>query len=1554
MTRSQKSILILTFLTSFFSVFEGISQTIPGEPSFIYNKFSGKVLGVGEEILANWVKLDDTNDAVTYTGGWETFRGNPGFKATEHYATTKGASAKFTFTGVKARYYGYLRGDLDIAEIRVDGEFVANVNCYQGTAYDVMLFETALLPYGEHTLEVLSTGERATDYEIIIDAFEYAKDTVQVLSVEQKTFTGDATQSWTAVDKGNSYFQLINAENGKALTAGSAGNDRIVRLADPDDSDNQLWKKNAGDSYYSGLVNKADSRLLDLKEESTAEGVICNQADENSSSNTQQWGVWSISNKTDIVTPKYQDLYKIVSTTGLAIDNNGSLADNSTFGLQADDAVTNSDQQWMFTDCGGGYYTLTNITSNKNMDNAAGSVADGNNMVQWGANSGNPNQHWKLTYYGSFYTLTNESSGKNLDSRKIASNGVLCQYSADPSNASQQWKILKIGEREHHDWEDENIFAINKEDGHATSIPFASVEELKADPTWEKPWETPNSSRFMSLNGSWKFNWVKQPSERPTDFYKTDYDVSSWNTIPVPSNWEMQGYGTPIYTNITYPHANMPPYIVSQAGYTNATEPNPVGSYRRAFALPENWDGSQVFLHFDGAYSAMYVWINGQKVGYSQGANNDAEFDITTYVQQGENIIACEVYRWSDGSYLEDQDMFRLSGIHRDVYIYSTPKLRVRDFFIQSEFDGDDFSNAIVSVSADIQNLASTTSGASSLEISLLDVTGAEVLAVSKAIDQVAANGENSVSLTGSVTNPKLWSAEVPNLYSAILVLKDDQDKVLEVLSCKYGFRKIEIKNQRVYINNQAVYFKGVNRHDTHPVFGKAIPVESMIQDIELMKRNNINTVRTCHYPNDPKMYALYDYYGLYIMDEADIECHGNSSLSNNPTWKAAFVDRMVRMVERDKNHPSVMFWSMGNESGNGRNFYAVYDAAKAIDASRPVHYEGKNDAADFDSQMYPDLVDAARNDAANTPRPYFFCEYAHAMGNAPGNLKEYWDLIENSNRIIGGCIWDWVDQGLIKYGEDPNKYYFGGDFGDTPNDANFCMNGVVTPDRKSTAKLLEVKKVYQYIKIKPQNLANKEIVVENNYGFLNLNDYSLDWSVVKDGIVVETGSIDLPAVDPGDATTLSLSYETDISDESEFFLDFAIKMKQSSIWAEAGHVVATEQIRLTERPSVEAVDPAGLGILSIDENSTDYLIKGSDFSVTFNKSKGELTSLIYAGDEMIFNGEGLALSFYRQIDNDRNSPRPQGFSTISKSSLEVTPSADSKSVVVVAQMKAQNNLGEFPYSLKYTIWGNGAIDVDVQISNTANFGEMSRIGLQMAISSGIENVKWYGRGPQESYVDRKYSAHFGVYENTVDGLLEHYARAQSNGNREDVRWLELANQSGAGLKVTSMDKLNFTALHFTDNDLWDAVHDFALDGVKRDEVILNLDYMQKGLGNSSCGPDVLEEYKIPGNTEYEYSFRIESLKELVTDAKDIKKKTREVIVYPNPVSNVLNFSFIGFSVNEAKVKLYTMSGKTIGSYSCPKQESGMEIPVKHLESGVYFYRFETESDTVCGKFIKQ
>ena len=1014
------------------------------------------------------------------------------------------------------------------------------------------------------------------------------------------------------------------------------------------------------------------------------------------------------------------------------------------------------------------------------------------------------------------------------------------------------------------EWENEQIFAINKEQGHCTYIPFPSTGSLKSDKYFHKPWETPSSSYYQSLNGMWKFHWVKEPSERPVDFYKADYDVSLWKEIPVPSNWEMHGYGTPIYTNITYPFKNRPSLILPQEGYTNEKEVNPVGSYRKTFAIPENWNDKMVFLHFDGVYSGMYVWINGQKVGYSQGANNDAEFNITQYLKKGENTIAVEVYRWTDGSYIEDQDMFRLSGIHRDVYLYATPKLHVRDFHINSEFLGNNYNSSDFKVAAFVRNYGDKPAESHGIEITLLDPSGNTVAVLSKEINTINPKDEKEIRFESPVTRPELWSAENPVLYSIIISLKDSGGNEIEAMTSKFGFRKIEIKNKRVYINNESVFFKGVNRHDTHPQFGRAVTVESMEKDVIMMKQHNVNTIRTSHYPNSSKMYAMFDYYGLYTMDEADLECHGNHSLSENLSWQPAFLDRITRVIQRDRNHPSVIFWSLGNESGAGKNLEAMYNKAKEMDASRPVHYEGNNEYADIDSHMYPNIPRMMSFDQMESEKPYFLCEYAHSMGNATGNLFEYWDYIENnSQRMIGACVWDWADQAINKPGEPTNHYFYGGDFGDKPNDVDFVCNGLITPDRRVTAKLLELKKAYQYIKCRGVALNAGKIEIENRYDFINLNRFDINWSIVKNGASIESGVIHSADLEPNGKTTLTVPYRTRIETNSEYFLNIYICLKESVPWAEEGHVVASEQFSLNARPGIESVNISDLDKIVLLSGINNLEISGNNFKVVFNSESGMISSLLYGTKEMIFNGKGLTFNWYRSVSNDAYTDLTCYETTYGKPVFTYKVDDSEKFVTILTDINvsiaAKSGPVIIPCLVKYTIYSNGLIDVTAGFTKPANGDIIRRMGLQVVMPPGMENIEWYGRGPVENYSDRKHASFIGLYDTTVTGMeKEHYVRSQSMGNREEVRWFCITDENNRGIKVTSKDNMCFSALHFTDEALWNARHDFELDKIRKRETFVNIDCIQQGLGNASCGPPPLMQYMIPVNIPLHYSFRLE------------------------------------------------------------------------------------------------
>lgn len=1163
-------------------------------------------------------------------------------------------------------------------------------------------------------------------------------------------------------------------------------------------------------------------------------------------------------------------LYRISSPSGLVIDSRESFEDNAKLYLSKKEEGKRG-QIWKIQKLPNGTYMISNPYSNYALDNGNVHTGPGSPIVQWIESKSNGNQHWKIQITGTgACQITQRVSGMTLAYAGEEKEGALV---SQIPNSSQLWRLedtsLKTSDdytiRGNTEWENETIFAVNKEVGHVTYIPYPNVAKLKEDPRFGQPWLESKSSYYLSLNGDWKFHWVKQPSERPVDFYKTDYDVSKWKEIHVPSNWEMLGYGTPIYTNFTYPYANRPPLILPQRGYTNEKEPNPVGSYRRNFTVPSDWGDKEVILHFDGVYSGIYVWINGEKVGYSEGANNDAEFKITKYLKKGENSIAVEAYRWTDASYIEDQDMFRLSGIHRDVFLYAVPKTHIYDYHLDSKFTGNDFSKGEFSIRAQVRNYDEKSSGNQKFQISLLDPKGNIIKTLNQKI-QVGGHQSSDVLLNATVENPQLWSAETPNLYTVIVSLQDGKGKDTEAMSSKFGFRKIEIKNKRVYVNNQPIFFKGVNRHDIHPEYGKAVPVSSMIEDIVLMKKHNINTIRTSHYPNSSKMYALYDYYGLYVMDEADLENHGNGTISDKPSWEAAYVDRIERMIWRDRNHPSVIFWSLGNEGSNGRNFDAMAKRAREMDPTRPVHYEGKSEIADLRSAMYSSVEDMIRIDNENSDQPYFLCEYAHAMGNAMGNLAEYWDYIENdSQRMIGGCIWDWVDQGINKNGEPKDRFFYGGDFGDKPNDGDFSCNGLTTPDRRITAKLLEVKKVYQYIKFRPKALRSGRVEVQNGYSFIGLSGFGLKWEVLKDGKVVESGKMEAPNLRPSEKAVIDIPFNRNLEAGSEYFLNVYAELKESSSWADRGHVVAAEQFLLKERPQMSAVNVAGLKELSVKNNPDGLDVSGQNFSATVDKKSGTLKSLVYNGRQMIHNQAGLLFNWYRSVNNDKYADQDYHEMSYGTPVFSYQLAEGKKALTIVFQntvtIKNETNI-QIPMLLKYTLYGDGTVDVDASFTKPDNADIVRRLGLQLVMPAGYDQLNYYGNGPHENYIDRKAAAFVGQYATTAKDMeAEHYVRAQSMGNREGIRWVQILNKDRKGLQITSKDHLNFSALHFTDRDAWEAKHDFMLDKIRKPEVYISLDALQQGLGNASCGPRPLDQYMIPVNTPVHYSFRIEPVK---------------------------------------------------------------------------------------------
>lgn len=1169
--------------------------------------------------------------------------------------------------------------------------------------------------------------------------------------------------------------------------------------------------------------------------------------------------------------------YQIVSDHGLAVSNQGNYANEATLFL-AERNENDRSQVWRLIKVGANEYVIEKPDIFMGIDcNGSGSKR-GNSLIQWSVSLDNLNQRWVFERQDDgTYAIRGIESGMYISYEDAGPVGsAVFQLPLGGNEPKTHWTLAQVDMEfkidplktySDEDWENEAIFAVNKEKGRATFIPYPSVEAMEADSSYRRPWLRPESPDYMLLNGTWKFNWAKQPSERPADFFRLSYDVSGWDDIEVPSCWEMKGYGIPIYTNITYPFRNNPPFIQGQTGYTVETEPNAVGSYKRTFVLPQTWEKSPVFIHFDGVYSAMYLWVNGKKVGYSQGSTEDAEFDITPYVKPGENQIAVEVYRWCDGSYLEDQDMFRMSGIFRDVYLLKRSPVHFRDFVLKDVFVDGRIDDVAMTADVEIRNMSARKQVGNAVTVSVVDSKGRKIAEGSQKLPDMTPKAIEKVHVELPVGSPDLWSEENPSLYTVVLELEDKNGTVLEATYAQHGFRKIEVRGKRVYINDQQIFFKGVNRHDIEPVNGKSVTLESMMKDVFLFKKNNINTLRTSHYPNDTKMYALCDHYGIYVMDEANIECHGNFAISATESWIPAFVDRMERMILRDRNHPCVIFWSMGNESGDGDNFLAARDAARVLD-SRPIHYCEKDDAADMDSSMYPSLEQVEAFDSQDVDKPYFMCEYAHAMGNAIGNLDQYWDFIENrSQRTIGGCIWDWVDQALYKPGEVANQYWYGGDFNDHPNDRDFCCNGIVGPDRDETAKLKEVKRVYQFVDFSLSS--DSKVLLKNKYNFTDLSEFDFVWTLLKDGRKVGSGRFAAPDASPGETVAVEIPGLEEFDSDEDIFLDVAVVRTDRQEWAEPGHVEASAQLTLREIPiSFSNLQPVR-NDLAVTENEASILFSNRGFSVSFDKSDGEISSLVFAGLEMIHSGEGFRFNWFRTIGNDR--PLMANFvkETLSLDSVVWRWKEEGKVAEIVTEFTAviPNNVGKVletvPYSIVYTVYSDGVVDVDASFTTDSDC-ILPRLGLEASITPGYENVKWYGRGPHENYSDRESSAYIGIYQTDVDSMVEDYVRSQTMGNRGDVRWLTLTDDNGYGLKITAGNAgLGFSALHARDWDLSRTIgHTHQMHKILLPQTILSLDCIQRGLGNASCGPGPRPEFLIRSNHTYNYSFRLEGVVE--------------------------------------------------------------------------------------------
>ncbi len=1042
--------------------------------------------------------------------------------------------------------------------------------------------------------------------------------------------------------------------------------------------------------------------------------------------------------------------------------------------------------------------------------------------------------------------------------------GVMLLGGLSSCTGYKSYKDVSWEEQTPADWENQAVFQINKEAPRASFVPFADQKEVDRDNIW-------NSSFIQSLNGGWMFNLVTKPSDRPYYFYKDDFDTRDWKTIKVPSNWECEGFEYPIYTNVKYPHEKTPPTI--QDFY------NPVGSYKRTFTVPSDWNHKEVYLHFGAAGSAVNVWVNEQKVGYFEDSKTPSEFNITKYLKPGNNTLAVEIFKWSDASYLEDQDFWRLAGITRDVYLLARNPQHIRDFRVNAGLK-DDYSTGVFDLSVE---LTQTSKEIPARVSAVLTYAGQTVKSFEK---EVVAN---QVNFSAEFAQVSCWSAETPNLYDLEITLKDSNDKVIEVVRQDVGFRRVEIKDKQLLVNGKYVYIKGVNLHEHHQINGHVIDEATMLKDIQVMKSHNINAVRTSHYPQQERWYELCNQYGLYLVDETNIESHGMGygpeSLAKDPSWKKAHLYRTKNMFERDKNQPSVVIWSLGNEAGNGVNFDATFDYLKSVDLSRPVQYEqahgGRN--TDVMCPMYmriPDMIKYVKNGG---DKPLIQCEYAHAMGNSVGNLKDYWDVIESEPQMQGGFIWDWVDQGLLTTNDEGEKFWaYGGDFGpDTvPSDGNFCLNGLVDPDRGIKPHLLEVKKVYQYIKFSAVDLNKGVIGVKNAYAFINTDMFEFSYEVKGNGEIVKSGIIENLNLLPDQQRNIKVDIAFAPQKNTEYFLNIYAKIKDNNWSVPAGTVLAKEQFELPVFVK-EDINFNNDGGLELTEDDLQTLITGDSFKITLDKAKGLLKSYKIDGKEMIQNG--LLPDFWRApIDNDFGNSldkrarvwRKAGQNRILVSTVADKANSKQVSIKYIYNILDENQQVIARYTTKYGVYANGSIEVDNDFKMVKDdLPEIPRMGMNLVMPREFDQMEWLGRGPEESYIDRKTFAFVDVYAGSVEDQYWAYIRPQENGNKTDVRWLKICNKKGEGLMFKGKQLLEVSAHHQimedfesperTDGRQVDGkpvVNRHTCDVPVRNLTSVNIDLGQMGVGgDDSWGAFTHEEYRLT-KKHYSYGFWIKPI----------------------------------------------------------------------------------------------
>jgi beta-galactosidase len=1033
-----------------------------------------------------------------------------------------------------------------------------------------------------------------------------------------------------------------------------------------------------------------------------------------------------------------------------------------------------------------------------------------------------------------------------------------------------------------------------KLDAHASFSSFSSEMDMKDN----------QPSFYQLLDGQWKFNWVRNPKDRPTTFMDPEQNVSDWDDIKVPANWEVEGYGIPIYVNHQYEFADYKAMIADDMELVDKYYPkdpgnvpdeyNPVGSYRREFTIDKSWDGKELFLHIGAMKSGGFVWLNGKYIGYSQGSKLPAEFDITDAAKTGKNTIAIQIFRWTDGSYLECQDFWRISGIERSVYIYGQPKVRIQDFEITSVLD-DGYRDGVFDISLTIESHFSNNQNGS-IGYKIIDAQNIVITSESKDF-AVLKNDTKTIFFTESIPNVKQWSAEHPNLYTLILELTDHKGKTIEITKRKIGFRSIEIKNGLLLVNGKRITLKGVNTQETDPETGHIMSEELIMKDIKLWKENNINAVRLSHYPRGRRFYELCDEHGLYVVDEANIESHGmyygKYSLAKQPTWEEAHVDRMVRMVKRDRNHPSIIIWSMGNEGGNGVNFFKGYDAIKANDKTkRPVQYE--RPYKDYDGSLYdmesntdiivPQYPSPARFEEvgrSKTDRPYIPSEYAHAMGNSTGNFQDYWEIIELYDNLQGGFIWDWVDQSIWKTNEKGERFYaFGGDYGtDMPTDNTFLNNGIVFPDRTPQPAMYEVKKAHEFINFKHKGVNRHNelrVLIENLYDFTDLDQFGFSAEIKADGKVLKKIDIENFSVEPQTGKLIRIPLkEIDFLGNTEYFVEISAKTSEEWGLLPQNFEVAHEQIALKSKFKKEPVEmlPAKQA-LKVKEKDESIIIQNDDVNLVFSKNSGQISSYTLKGNKVFNNGKSPSPNFWRAVtDNDfgngmerNNIAWKEASKNFSVNKIEYTKDNNGNVIVSINyQLQGVNTT----FQSVYNIQGNGVIRIENKLNSTDNKGDIPRIGMRMQIPKKYNNLSYFGRGPWENYQDRNSSAFVNLYTSKVKDQYVPYIRPQENGYKTDVRWLSVSDQNDNGYLFVAYGSnlLSFSALHMEMED-FDATEGLdykntkkikhTIDIKEKDLVELNIDLGQRGVaGDDSWYSKPQEKYQFKGDKTYRYSFYI-------------------------------------------------------------------------------------------------